>query len=202
MSSLEVGMANPPARAKRSVWAVVGRIIVVLVALAVIGFIALNLLFRAAFAPLPDLERPEGVLSGSLRVIPYADPTSVAIRVSVSPQAVTAAGAGDGLVHLELDVARAGGGSIPMEVGIQQPGQVNAVRRLSPLEPGADVRWTLHCVTGEPCEHIVDLRFGPVREQATAVVVEWRLVVDVRPPRGTDVSEDATVSLSLVEASE
>ena len=202
MSSLEAGGTARGSRRRRSAWAIVAWILVVLVVVAIVGFVALGIMVRSALPPLPDLERPEGVLSGLVRVNPDADPTGVAVRVSLSSEAVAAAAAGDGLVHLELDVARAGDARAPIEVGVQWQDQATAVRRLASLEPGADVRWTLRCVTDGPCEGVLDLTFGPVREQTGAMDVEWRLVANVRPPRGTEISEDAMVRLSLVEATE
>jgi hypothetical protein len=202
MSSLEAGATARGPRRKRSAWAIVGWILVVLVVLAIVGFVVLGIMVRSAFPSFPDLERPEAVLSGSVRVNPDAEPTDGAVRVSLSSQAVAAAAAGDGLVHLELDVAKAGDGPALIEVGVQRWDQANAVRPLAGLEPGADVRWTLRCVPDEPCEDVFDLTFGPVREQTSAVDVAWRLVANVRPPRGTDISEDAMVRLSLVEATE
>jgi hypothetical protein len=202
MSSLEADATARGSRRRRSAWAIVGWILVVLVVLAIVGFVALGIMVRSALPSLPDLERPEAVLSGLVRVNPDADPTGVAVRVSLSTEAVAAAAAGDGLVHLELDVAKAGDGPAPIEVGVQWRDQATAVRALTSLEPGADVRWTLRCVTDEPCEDLLDLTFGPVSEQTGAMDVEWRLVANVRPPRGTEISEDAMVMLSLVEATE
>jgi hypothetical protein len=182
---------------RRSRWVVVGWIVAGIVVLGVLGFLWLVLSLRSAFPPLPSLYRPQGVVGGSLRLDPSAGPQLVPVRLRVSAAAVAAARAGDGLVHLELDLAGEDDAPIASDVGVrwQDPGA--DVRTLGPLEAGADVRWTLDCPSGQQCERVVELTFAPASGESRAVAAEWRLVAGVRPPRGTDVPADATVSLVL-----
>jgi hypothetical protein len=197
MSSPESGAARQYPRRGRSAWVIVGRIVVVVVVLGVLGFLWLVLSIRSAFPPLPSLYRPQGLVAGSIRVDPSTGPQTVAVRLSVSPHAVAAAAAGDGLVHLQLDVAGVGDVPIETEVGVRWRDPAGDVRPLAPLDTGEDVRWTLACPVDSICDRLVDLTVGSAPGQSGLLAVEWRLVAVVRPPRGTDVADDASVTLLL-----
>lgn len=197
--SLPDGTAVAPrASRRRSRWVIAGWIVGGIVALGVLGFLWLVLSLRSAFPPLPSLYRPEGVAGGTVRLDPTAGPHLVRVRLAVSGAAVAAARAGDGLVHLELDLAGDGDAPIASEVGVRWQDPPVEVRPLTPLEAGADVRWTLDCPSGQQCERIVELAFASASGESRSLAAQWRLVAGVRPPRGTEVSADATVALALV----
>jgi hypothetical protein len=196
--SLPDGVVDTATRPRRrSRWAIAGWIVGGIVAIGALGFLWLVLSLRSAFPPLASLSRPEGVVGGSVRLDASRAPQLVRVRLSVSAAAVAAARAGDGLVHLELDLAGDGDALIASDVGVRWQDPEVEVRPLAPLEAGADVRWTLDCPAGQACERVIELAFAASSRESRSVDAEWRLVASVRPPRGTEVAADATVALAL-----
>ncbi len=191
-------LSNRQALVRFVAWLLLGAAVV-----GMVGFISVLLTIRAVFAPLPELHRPSDVAEGSASIQPASPPVTVAIVVAVSRQAVDAAAAGDGLVHFELDVGGRQRHPVDIEVGVnwQQPSP-QTIRPLAHLTPGGDVRWTYRCSTDRPCERVLELAFALSDRQKAAVDLEWRLVAEVRPPRGTVIARGATVELILAEDAE
>jgi hypothetical protein len=151
---------------------------------------------------LPDLYRPAAVLEGSIQLSPDLDPSTLTVEFAASQEAVEAAAAGDGLVYLELDVADRHQRPVDVEVGVTWRDRAAVVRPLSTVDPGSDVRWTLDCPVDNECGGVLELSLETARDQSGAQEIHWRLVAEVRPPRGTEVPEDATLTLQLIEEAE
>jgi hypothetical protein len=198
MANVESGPTPPTTRHGRSGWEIVGWILVGLLVVGLVGYIALSAMVASAFPALPDLVRPAAVLEGSIRVGPETDQGTMTVEFAASEQAVDAAAAGDGLVYLELDVGDPDRRPIGVEVGVSWRDRAAVVRPLAMVEPRSDVRWTLECPEDDECAGVLELTFDAGGEPSGEQEIHWRLVAEVRPPRGTEVSEDATLTLQLI----
>ena len=197
MPNREGGESSPAPRLRRSLGEIVAWIVGGVIVLGLVGYIAVWIMVASAFGPLPDLYRPAALLEGSIQLSRNADPRTITFEFAASQQAVEAAAAGDGLVYFELDVADPHQRPVDVEVGVRWRNRAAVVRPLTLVEPRSDVRWTLDCHGDDECGGVLELTVDAAGDQSGAQEIHWRLVAEVRPPRGTDVPEDAALTLQL-----
>ena len=202
MSNREGGESLPAARRRRSPGEIVAWIVGGILAFGLVGYIAVGIMVASAFGPLPDLYRPAALLEGSIQLRRNTDPSTITVAFAASQQAVEAAAAGDSLVYLELDVADPHQRPVDLEVGVRWRDRAAVVRPLTMVERRSDVRWTLDCPVDDECGGVLELTLDTTGDQSGAQEIHWRLVAEVRPPRGTEVSEDATLTLQLIGEAE
>ncbi len=190
---------TPAAAPRRSraggcaVWALLA-----FVAVAIGGFV-----FIANFSvggEMPELRRPMAVLRGAVDLDRASPSSRFEAALRLDDGAVAAMQAGDGLVHLELDVeADPEVGSLLVGVGWSSRAEV--VRPLQPLSLDEDVRWTYGCEEADHCARTIGIHIE-LPDGPGAAAVSWRLVATVRPPREAGVPEVTIVELVLTEAAE
>jgi hypothetical protein len=144
---------------------------------------------------LPKLVRPSAVVEGSTHPARGAT-ASILVRVVVSEAAVAAAAGQDGRVFFELDIA---GAHRQLDIGVVRIGASSEVVRRGPLQPGADVRWTIACPPGDACEASFEVTFAQASNTQTPI--NWRLSAEVRPARSTEVRDGATIELEVDQES-
>ena len=172
-----------------------------LIALAVVvigGFIVLAN-FRLV-EPMPELRRPSAVVRGGIDTDGGTRRATFEVALRLDDGAVVAMHAGDGLVHLELDVETEPDVD-SLLVGVRWTSRAEVVRAIGPLSLDEDVRWTFGCEDAADCARTIGIDIE-MADGAEAADVSWRLVATVRPPREASVPEVAVVELELVEASE
>jgi hypothetical protein len=176
-----------------AIWGVVALVVIVIGG----GILLANF---SVGGEMPELRRPMAVLRGAAELDGTSPSARFEAALRLDEGAVAAMHAGDGLVHLELDL-EADPVVDSLMVGVRWTSRAEVVRPVQPLALDEDVRLTYGCEEAADCARTigVDIELPPGME---ATMVSWRLVATVRPPRDADVPEVAVVELALTEASE
>jgi hypothetical protein len=172
-------------------------LVVAIIAVGIAAFVLLIFVFPFGGGEFPELRRPSAEIRGQESIETGDSRMEVFAILSLDEGAVDAATAGDGLVHLQFDV----GGlerTERIEIGVRWADRAEVVVDGDLVAPDEDVRWTLDCAAVAPCERTIAVTVKPV-DASAPVQLDWRLSAEVRPRRGADVSDDATITLSETE---
>lgn len=180
----------PPARFGGCLlWTVGIALVIVVLVQAFIG--------RLAFPPMPPLHRPVAVIERTISVRPEEDPVATRAQFSLTglDDVLEAA---EHTVQFELDFEA----DVPaILAGVVWFDRAEAIEPMGERSPATDVRWTVVCdPDGASCDRVVEIRLGAVDgTEAASVDIAWRLTAELRPPRGTELPDDAAVELVLID---
>jgi hypothetical protein len=165
------------------------------------------------FPGMSPLPRPEARVVGDVELDPSREVAELAFRLTVSPAGLPRGIEGvDATAYLELDLETTSQprgstetqGNALIEVAISDLDRADSIRSMSPVLPGADVRFTLACSIGESCVRTFLIRIQRSDEAApdARLEVSWRITAELRHARGVTLSEPQPVAIEMIQAGE
>jgi hypothetical protein len=207
----------PPVRGSglRTGCAVVGTFVaVVLVGGLAFGLWAIANVGGPGMSPLP---RPESRIHGEIVLDPGNDAAELTFRLTVSEAGLPEGVHGidpSAYLELDLDTVVADGGEpigsgedapgAPIDVAVGDLDLAAAIRPMSPVAPGADVRFALLCEVGEACDRmfVVWIERGDAVAPDTRLDIAWRMTAELRHVRGVTLNDEIPLMIELADGGE